>query len=900
MSLGSGTRLGPYEIHGAIGAGGMGEVYRARDTKLNRDVALKVLPDAFASDPDRLARFEREAQVLASLNHPHIGAIYGIEDAGTTRALVLEFIPGDTLADRIVRGPIAVTEAIAIARQILQALEAAHEHGVVHRDLKPSNIKVRDDGTVKVLDFGLAKALDPIGMSGDRSHSPTLTSPAMTQAGVVLGTASYMSPEQARGQIADARSDVWAFGCVLYEMLTGKPVFPGDTVSDVIAGVLRGEPDWRALPAELPPSIVLLVQRCLEKDRARRITDAAVATFILNEPQLAGSRERPATHAATTSAWGWRQLAAIAAAAVAGAIGAGAALWYSRPAIEPPRVSRLSITPPQAAPFRVTSGANLNVAISPDGRSIVYPGDGGTLSLRRLDSIEATSLTGLGNPLDPFFSPDGLWIGFFNTNNSIEKVAITGGLSTRLVALGGAASRGAAWSADGAIVYATTGASGLHRIPAEGGTAEVLTTPDRAQGEGDHVLPQILPRGRGVLFTILPSSGGLDRAQAAVLDLQTKTYKVILRGGSQARYLPTGHLVYAAGGTLRAVPFDLDTLTVAESPSIPVLSQAAGTTGAANFDVSANGTLVYVTGQGDAPSFRLIWVDRKGQEEILAAPPRTYLYPRLSPDGTRVALDIRDQENDLWTWDLQRETLTRFTVDPGIERFPLWSSDGQRLIFSSDRLGQSNVFIQPATEVGKAQRLFESGTTDVPLSSTKDGRRIVIRRGFDLMLLTLNDRGEPAGAIQPLVTTPFQEVTGVLSPDDKWLAYGSDESGTFEIYVRPFPDVNAGRAQVSRGGGAQPVWSRDSRELFFFGPTGGLMGVEVGSGPGWTASPPREILHAGYLRGNFAAASAYDISPDGKRFLMIKRVETETGAQPVNLVVVQNWHEELKRLVPTR
>ncbi|HVH28315.1 MAG TPA: protein kinase [Vicinamibacterales bacterium] len=823
MPLVAGARLGPYEIEAAIGAGGMGEVYRARDTKLHRDVALKVLPDAFANDPDRLARFEREAQVLASLNHPHIAAIYGVEDAGSTRALVLEFVPGDTLADRIVRGHIPINETLAIARQIALALEAAHEHGIVHRDLKPSNIKVRDDGTVKVLDFGLAKALDTVtGVSG-RSQSPTLTSPAMTQAGVVLGTAAYMSPEQARGQNADKRSDVWAFGCVLYEMLTGTPPFAGDTVSDLVASVLRSDPDWSRLPSPLAPSIVTLVKRCLEKDRSRRIADASVATFILNEPLVAEPDDRPAMERAQMHPWGWRQLAALGAAGVVGAVGAGAIVWYARPAVEPPRVSRLTITPPQTAPFRSTSGANLKVAISPDGMSLVYPDDGGTLSLRRLDSLEATPLTGLGAPIDPFFSPDGQWIGFFNTNNSIQKVAVTGGLPMNLVALGGAASRGATWSDTGLIIFATTAASGLQTVPASGGHAEVLTTPDREKGEGDHVLPQMLPRGRGVLFTILPATGGLDRAQAAVLDLTTKTYKVILRGGSQARYLPTGHLVYAAGATLRAVPFDLDTLEVATSPPIPVLSHAAAASGAANFDVSANGTLVYVTGQGDAPTFKLVWVDRQGHEEVLAAPPRSYLYPRLSPDGTRVALDIRDQDNDIWTWDLQRETLTRVTIDPGLERFPLWTSDGQRLIFSSDRLGESNVFVQTAIEVGKSQRLLESPIIDVPMSVSRDGRRLVLRRNFDLMLLTLNDRDEPAGPIQPLVQTPFQEVTGVLSPDDKWLAYGSDESGTFEIYVRPFPDVRAGRSQVSRGGGAQPVWSRDGRELFFFASTGELM-----------------------------------------------------------------------------
>ena len=894
MLLTSGTRLGPYEVHAAIGAGGMGEVYRARDTKLHRDVALKVLPSAFASDPGRLARFEREAQILAALNHPNIGAIYGLEDAGTVRALVLEFIPGDTLADRLAHGAISTPDALAIARQIARALEAAHENGIVHRDLKPSNIKVRDDGTVKVLDFGLAKALELPASGVDRSHSPTHTSPGMTQTGVILGTAAYMSPEQARGQIADTRSDLWAFGCVLYEMLTGKAPFTGDTVSDVLAGILRGEPDWNVLPSDLSPSMQLMLKRCLETDRSRRLAAASVATFVLNEPQLmAAARPTPPD----TRTWGLRTLLVASGAAVVGVAVAGALAWYTRPVPEPARVTRLSITPPQAASITVTGGANLNVAVSPDGSQIVYPGERGSLSLRRLDALEPTVLPGLGDPLDPFFSPDGHWVGFFNLNNSIEKVAVTGGLATPLTNLAGAASRGAAWGDDGTIIYATTAAFGLQRVSAAGGVPEVLTTPDRQKGEGDHVLPQVLPRGRGVLFTILPGTGGLDRAQAAVLDLTSKTYKVVLRGGSHARYLPTGHLVYAAGGTLRAIPFDLDTLEAAATPAIPVLSQAAGSTGAAQFDVSANGTLVYATGQGEAPAFRLVWVDRQGREEVLPAPPRAYLYPRISPDGTRVALDIRDQENDIWMWDLQRETLTRITVEPGLERFPAWTSDSQRLLLSSDRLGEGNIFRQSATEIGKWERLSESAVVDVPLSVSKDGRRIILRRDLDIMLLTLNDHGERAMPPQPLLASRFREVTAVLSPDDNWLAYGSDESGSFEIYVRPFPDVNAGHFQVSRRGGAQPVWSRDGRELFFFAPSEELMGVTVGPGPEWTASAPRQVAPRGYFRGNFAAASTYDISPDGRRFLMIKRTAADN---PVTLVVVQNWFTELKQRVPTR
>jgi len=508
------------------------------------------------------------------------------------------------------------------------------------------------------------------------------------------------------------------------------------------------------------------VKRCLDKDRSRRIADASVATFVLNEPSPPAPEQRAAavTQDRTARRARFAVAVVVACAAAAGAIVAGLSVWLSKPAPEAPLVTRLTITPPSPNPFRTTIGSNLHAAVSPDGRSVVYPDGRGALLVRPFDSLEARRLPGLGDPIDPFFSPDGQWIGFFNLTSALQKVAITGGPSAALVNLGGAAVRGGTWSEDNRIVFATAAATGLQLVSAEGGTPTSLTTPDRSKGEGDHhVLPQFLPRGRGVLFTILPVSGGLDRAQVAVLDLTSRTYKVILQGASHARYVATGHLIYASGGTLRAVPFDLDTLQVATTPPIPVLSQTAGAGGGAAYDVSPNGTLVYVTGQGAANTYYLFWVDRQGREEPLSAPPRSYLYPRLSPDGSRVALDIRDQDNDVWMWDLTRETLTRVTVDPGLDRFPVWTVDGRRLIFSTDRNGRrEQLFIQNATDVGAPQPLLESSNQDLAMSVTKDGR-VVVRRDFDLMLLTPNaGGGNPS--IQPLVQTQFQEVTGALRP----------------------------------------------------------------------------------------------------------------------------------------
>ena len=911
-----GTTLGPYRVLEKLGAGGMGEVYRARDTKLNRDIALKILPDAFASDPDRLARFTREAQTLASLNHPNIAAIYGIEESQDVRTLVMELVEGEDLSAHIGRGPIPLDEAVPIARQICEALEAAHEQGIIHRDLKPANVKVRADGTVKVLDFGLAKlderSASLSGERGDLTHSPTLTFNA-TQAGIILGTAAYMSPEQAAGKPVDKRSDLWAFGVVLMEMLTGRPVFTGETVSHVLAAVLRAEPDWSALPAHTPAPIRRLLRRCLDKDRKRRLDSAAAARLEIDDA-LAPIGEA-STVSVTMPGAAWRRaLPWASTAALAAGLAAVVVLWASwRQPAASPRLTRTTITTSGPAALTVT-GIDRDLALSPDGTHVVYVGNNGTqLFVRALETLEPVAIVSGGALRGPFVSPDGQWVGFVD-GTSLRKVAITGGPLIALASLD-APPRGATWAPDDTIIFATSNsATGLQRVPAAGGTPEVLTRPDHAQGEADHLWPEILPGGRAVLFTITSQAGGLDAAQLAVRDLRTGILKVLLRGGSHGRYVASGvgspkradreggYLVYVASGTLRAIPFDPTRL---ETPgtAVPVLPRLATTSdGAGDFAVAADGTLVYVDAPGSlaANARTLVWVDRTGKEEPVGAPPRAYQHPRLSPDGTRVALASTDQENDLWIWDLRRAGLTRLTLDPGQDFFPVWTPDGRRIIFSSNRGGAPNLWWQAADGTGAAEQLTTSGNPQLVTGITPDGAAALFygvtpTMGRDLLQLALDGTHR----VTPLLQTKFDELNGIVSPDGRWLAYESNSSGTFEIYVQPFPNGGGGQRQVSTAGGRQPLWARSGKDLFYVGAEGTLLRVSVeASGATWNNGTPTKLLEGRYFSSG-SAGRTYDVSPDGQRFLMIKAPGIDPSAPPPALIVVQHWTEELKRLVPT-
>jgi len=898
MALSAGTHLGPYEVLSALGVGGMGEVYRARDTKLNRDVAIKVLLPAVANDPERLARFSREAQVLASLNHPNIAQIHGLEDSGGVRALVMELVEGPTLADRIAEGAIPVDEALAIARQIAEALEAAHDQGIIHRDLKPANIKVREDGTVKVLDFGLAKGLNPAAASSAAAmNSPTVTLHG-TQAGMILGTAAYMSPEQATGKVVDTRSDLWAFGVVLLEMLSGRPVFTGETVSHLLAAVLKTEPDWTALPAETPAPIRKLLRRCLEKDRRRRLDSAAAARLEIDDALASPAAETAAPAAAPS-----RRVTPVAIAlALAGvALITALMVWaVMRPAAPAPvRAARFAIVPPPAQALLI-SGADRDLALSPDGTYLVYSGGArAQLMVRALDQLDTRPLAGLTNARAPFLSPDGRWIGFFTgVSGDLKKASITGGPPISLCRIAGS-SRGASWVPDDTIVFATNElTTGLLRVPAGGGEPLVLTTPDSAKGEEDHLFPSVLPDGRAVLFTITAASGDANTL-VAVLDFKTGQRTTLIRGGSQAEYVDTGHLIYATAGTLRAVRFDLAKLKVLSDP-VPVVEQVmtAGT-GAANFRVSRQGTLVYLRGgagiqSGAARS--LVWVTRQGREEPIAAPPRAYLNPRLSPDDTRVAIDIRDQENDIWTWDLARQTLARLTFDRGHDRYPVWTPDGRRIIFSSTRGGPFSLYGRTADGTGTDERLTISPPSHLqfgPTSFSPDGTRLVFtenvpRTGEDLMLLFLD--GTPR--TEPLLQTSFAERNGEISPDGRWLAYESNESGQDEIYVRPFPKVGDGRWQISTGGGTIPLWARSGRELFYRDEAS-IMSVSVQTTPMFTTGNPTKLFEGPYFLA--PGSGSYDVSVDGQRFLMIK--DNTAGDQTTtsgSIVVVLNWFEELK------
>jgi Tol biopolymer transport system component len=935
MALTPGTRLGPYEITVQVGAGGMGEVYRARDTKLGREIAIKVLPAALTNDADRLARFAREAHLLAALNHPNIASIYHVQESPEGPALVMELVDGETLADRLARSPLPIDEALPIARQIAEALEAAHEQGIIHRDLKPANIKVRPDGMVKVLDFGLAKLAEPGsenrepkagGARPGASLSPTITSPAlMTGVGILLGTAAYMSPEQAKGKPADKRSDIWAFGCVLYEMLTGKRAFAGDDVSETLASVLAREPDWTTLPATVAPPIRTLLRLCLDKDRRTRVADISTARFAIDEaralkttPSTDEAAVQPRINAAVATALaqvrrGMRVRLALTGAIAAIVVGAsvGGALWFAtRPT--PPRVVQLAI-PTAPATALTIDGVDRHLAITPDGSRIVYVGNNGTeLFVRSLDALEPVSLYKGGVLRGPFVSPDGQWVGFIDVT-TLKKVAITGGPAVAVAPLDRPiASVGAVWMPDDTIVFATVGGAGgpgLQQVTAGGGPVKVLTRPNRARGEGAHLWPEMLPGGRAVIFTIMAAPpaapGDLDAAQIAVLDLQTQTQTVVVRGGSHAHYVASGHLVYAAGGTLRAIAFDPVTVTTRGTP-VPVVADVAGI-GAVGVEavVANDGTLAYVRGAGPGTLQRtLIWVDRQGRETAVAAPPRAYVYPRISPDGARVVVYAADQMLDLWVWDIARLTLTRSPFMPDLDTYPVWTPDGRRLLFSSAREGpRRNLYAQAADGTGAAERLTTSPNQQDATAITPDGTRLLFTETptptgvGDVMQVAVTG----THTVTPLVRTPAAERNAIVSPDGRWLAYEANDSGTFEIYVRPYPDVTSGRWQVSTAGGTRPLWSRDGRELFYVSPANALMRVGVERAASWAATTPAMLLKDGLIfTPAVSPGRSYDVSPDGQRFLVLKPANVSNAPPPPQLVIVQHFDEMLKRLVPRK
>jgi serine/threonine-protein kinase len=944
VALAPGTRLGVYEILSLLGSGGMGEVWRARDSKLQRDVAIKVLPLAVADDPERLARFEREAQTLAALSHPHIAQVYGFDDSAGMAALVMELVEGPTLADRIARGPIPLDQALPIAKQIAEGLEAAHEQGIIHRDLKPANIKVRDDGAVKILDFGLAKALEPKQPTGSNvTQSPTITTPAMvTGVGVILGTAAYMSPEQAKGRPADRRSDIWAFGCVLYEMLTSRRAFDGEDVSETLAAVLRAHPAWDALPARTPTSILRLLRRCLEKDRRNRLPDIAVARFEIDDART--TSDAAATVASPVRTSRASHVAMVAGVALVTSAIAAAIAWRvaaPAPALLRP-VQRFTLpTAPGASYAGVDRG---DFAISPDGTRIAYVAEeasgGRQLLVQPLDRSPLRVLRTTGSPVDPFFSPDGEWIAFFQlgdrvgTRATLNKMSARGGPPIEICEANNPF--GGVWTDDGTIVFSTadvrgpTAESSLFRVSASGGAPQRIGV--TLQGV-DRILlqawPDVLPGGRGILYSARREMR--DDARIVLVTPQNTSPRTIIDRGSHARYVSTGHIVYVVGNTLMAVPFDLDRLAISGEAVPLVEGIATSVRGNASFAVSPSGFLMY-SGAGGASGSdprRLVWVDRAGHEEPFG-PPRQYLYPRISPDGTQIALDIREGGSallpqtvpgstsaDIWVWDIARQLETRLTTDPGDDQYPVWTPDGKRILFSSiggNRPG--GIYIQAADGTGQAERVLERTQAGAPYAFTPDGSRFVLRQtdpqtSDDVVVVTM-----PQGSgsqltrarLAPLLHSTFAENNAEISPDGRWIAYQSNESGGNEVYVRPFPNVDAGRSLVSHDGGTRPLWSRDGNELFYLHGLSPdpvqLFRVPIRIGSTFAAGMPQLLFQGSYfaVASQAARGRTYDVTPDGKRFVFVKNAKPEHAApEPVlPFEVVLNFFDELRRLAPPK
>jgi Tol biopolymer transport system component len=904
-----GHQFGTYRILSRLGAGGMGEVYRARDSKLGRDVAIKVLPAAFTADPDRLARFEREARLLAALNQPHIGAIYGLEDVDGVSALVLELVEGETLSERLARGPVPVIEALAIARQIAEALEAAHEKGIVHRDLKPANIKITPSGVVKVLDFGLAKASarESGGAGAAPTHSPTLMVSG-TQEGVLLGTAAYMSPEQARGKGVDRRADIWALGCVLYEMLTGDGAFEGETASDYIAAILDRDPDWTALPSAMPPGVGRLLRRCLEKDPERRWHDVADVGIEIDETTAAPPVALRTSLAKTRRAWlVLSGVAGIGALVIVGLV--GWVSWQATPRSAPIRlVAELGAD--VSLVTEASSAGGAAAVLSPDGQVLAFVGQdrggGSQLYLRPLEAIQATPLPGTEGARDPFFSPDGQWIGFV-ADGKVKKIAAAGGA---VVALADAPdARGGTWAEDGSVVFTPGGAGGanLLRVSSAGGKPEVFTT--HGTGEVTQRWPQFLPGGKGVLYTSHTRIGEYGDADLIVQPLPTGSRKIVQRGGYYGRYLTSGHLVFVRDGTLFATPFDLDRLA-AVGPTVPVVERVTSrpNTGGAQFAASRNGTLVYLASLSDEAPFE--WMTRDGRTTALRATPSNWSNVNISPDGHRLAFDIYNgTQSDVWIFDWADGTLTRLTFDRGASH-PVWTPDGSRIVFALQRPDSPtrarNLYWRRADGTGVVQRLTESLNDQIPGSWHPSGKFLAFTEGresSDILILSIDgseDAGWTPGIPTVFLDSPAHELGPAFSPDGRWLAYTLNDSGRNQLYVRPFPGPG-GNWLISVAGptiGISPVWSRARPELFFATPDSHIMASAYSvEGAAFRAGPPRLWADARFGRRGEAGSRSFDLHPDGERIVVAPYPEQ---LKQDRLIFVFNFFDELRRMAPAK
>ena len=905
----SSRRIGPYEVIAAIGAGGMGEVFRAKDTKLGREVAIKVLPATFAQDPERLARFEREARLLASLNHTNIAHIYGFESAplpdGTTvHFLAMEMVEGEDLAARLKRGAIPIDESIAIARQIAEGVEEAHEHGIVHRDLKPANIKLTPDGRVKVLDFGLAKAYASDGTSSapDVSHSPTMSRHA-TEAGMIMGTAAYMSPEQARGKAVDKRADIWAFGVVLFEMLTGERLFGGDTVSDTLASVLKDAPRFEALPASTPPRLRRLIERCLERDIRLRLRDIGEARVEIGRIE-AGAPEwgpiSPAGPAASSTTS--RRVAPLVLATAVIAIVSTLALVRALAPREGPTgaIAHLSVALPPGDEVMAT---DLNpLAISSDGTRIAYVGlhqGKNQIYLRNLSDASPKALDGTEGAEAPFFSPDGQWLAFF-ADAKLRKIAVGGAALQDLAEA--RFHRGGFWGSDGFIYFAPTNVSGIWRVPEGGGPAAEVTKKDPAAGEISHRWPHVVA-GTNILLFGLWTGPGYDEQNIGIQTIGEATHQVLARGGGAPRYAAgPGMLLYAQVGELFAVPWrptqkDLGRAVPVTMPEL--VNNGGANEGGGNFVLAGNGTLAYLAGGRARNAQRLVWVDRSGKVEPLPLPERNYESLNLSPDGQRAIVQIREGTIALWMYDFARKTLTPIGANAGSSQSPVWTADGARIIYRATRKGRRNIYWRPADGSGEEEPLTsKADVTQSPTSVSPDGRWLIFNEsgareigGNGIWLMRLDGDRTP----HHLSAQPAGELNGQISPDGRWIAYEATVSSRSEVFVAAFPGPGP-RHQVSADGGGDPLWSRDGRELFFR-QGDRFMAVSLASGPAFSASAP-QLLYEGRFLASTNNRTSWSVAPDGSRFLRIQQVETQRPITHIDLVL--NWFEEVKAKVGAR
>jgi Tol biopolymer transport system component/tRNA A-37 threonylcarbamoyl transferase component Bud32 len=872
----------------------MGEVYRARDPKLQRDVAIKVLPSSVAGDPARLARFRREAQLLASLNHPHIAAIYGVEDADRV-ALVLEFIDGPTIADRLERGALPWKDAVAVAIQIADGLEAAHERGVIHRDLKPANVKLSSSGRAKVLDFGLAK-LTPGAFDSGSDHGTTTTTVAadhQTREGMLIGTIAYMSPEQARGQTIDKRADIWAFGCVLFEMVAGRPPFAGATPTDTLAAIVEREPPWTAIPVDMPHSVVDVLRRCLAKDPRRRFHDLADVRL-----QLEDALSAPPSLPVAARRRAWLPLAAGLVVGVAVTTLLAALITHrSSTAVvakagEPAaRVVRFAISPEQLLDEQACGAVNCGetiLALSPDGRQVVYAaGQEGAqqLYLRSLDQFDGRPIGGTAGALGPTFSPDGQMIAFI-ADHKLKTVAVSGGVPTVLVdSIDG---RGLCWASDSHLYYNPGVASGIWRIPVIGGTPTAVTS---ITAEFQDRFPNVVPDGSAIFFT---ASTRMGDEQVYVQSLRGGERHLVAPGFAP-HYLPTGHLVFVQSGRLMAVRYDLAQMQMQGTPTVLVDGIEETAWGTPQIALSQSGAIAYIPSSGAAGGNELVWVSPDGKvESAIPSSGRAYTWPRLSPDGRTIATGLLGVPTDVWQFDIAREAWSRFTFE-GVSEFPIWSPDGRNILYNTGKLGPTDIVSKPFDNTATETPLIKDQLEAVPFSLTPDGRTLAYvvvdpKTLPDIWTMNIDD----PKSRRPFLQTPFREGAPVFSPDGHWIAYVSDESGRSEVYVRPFPGPGQ-KWTISTEGGTEPIWPRKSNQIFYRN-VDAMMVVDVKTTPEFSASKPRRLFEHAYERAD-AYWPNYDATPDGRRLLMLRGITQPHVAQR-QINVVLNWFDELKQRVP--